>query len=302
MKIVKWLGFGLAGLLAVLVATLVGTRIVSESKLGARFEVRPFAAPALPDDEAALAEGRRLFAARGCAECHGEDGGGRTVIDDPVLGRVAGANITRGKGGLAAGFGDADFVRAVRHCVKPDGSAVRMMPCIETRLVPDAELAAILAHVKRLPPVDREITAIELRPVGHALHAFGVLDLVHAAQIDFDAPIPAAPEPAPTAAYGERLAQIQCIGCHGEGLSGGPLPGAPPGLPVPSNITPDDATGIGQWSQQHFVQLLRTGRRPDGTAVDPFMPWQTYRHMNETEIAALWAYLRSRPARPFGNR
>lgn len=302
MKFVKWLGLGLASLAVVLVVALLGARAVSANKLASTWPVRDVAVPALPTDEAGLAEGARLFAARGCAECHGVDGSGKTVIDDPVLGQVRGSNLTRGKGGLAPAFSDADFVRALQHCVRPDGSPIALMPCDETQLLPERELAAILAHVKRLPPVDNTAERVELGLLGHALHAFGVVPLLSSAKLDFDAKIPPAPEPGPTVAFGERLARIQCVGCHGDSLSGGPMPGMPPSVPVPTNITADEATGIGRWSRDDFVQLLRTGRRPDGTAVDPFMPWSVYRHLNETEIEAIWAYVRSRPAKPYGGR
>src|SRR5690606_38156768 len=146
----KWLAVSAGGLALLVLVAFTGARVVSGNKLGSTFEVRPFAAPELPSDEISLAEVMRLYAARGCAECHDLDGGGEAVIDDPAIGTIMGANITRGRGGLPASFGDADFVRAVKHCVKPDGSAVLMMPCVETQLVPDEELAAILAHVKRL--------------------------------------------------------------------------------------------------------------------------------------------------------
>lgn len=302
MKWWKWAGACLGVLILVALAVLVGARFVSQARIDAKWEVRPFDDPALPTGPAELAEGARLYAARGCAECHGDDGGGREIVSDPVLGVIRGTNLTRGAGGIPSGYTNADLVRAVRHCVRPDGSAVLFMPCEETNLIPERELAAILAHVRRLPPVDREHAAVELGLVGHALHAFGVLPLVKSALVDFDAPPPPAPPAGPTAAWGERLARIQCAGCHGEGLTGGRLPGVPPSLPVPTNLTPDPSTGLGRWSRAEFATLLRTGRRPDGTEVDPFMPWRTYRHLNEVEIEALWAYLRSLPPRPFGGR
>jgi len=40
----------------------------------------------------------------------------------------------------------------------------------------------------------------------------------------------------------------------------------------------------------------------DGTQIDPFMPWKTYAGMTDDEIAAIWGYLRSVPAKPFGNK
>lgn len=291
------------GVVAALAALLVlGARVVSARKFAATYPVRDLPVPAMPQDEASLAEGARLYAARGCAECHAPDGGGKATIDDPALGRILGSNLTRGRGGIGSQRADADLVRAVKHCVKPDGTSLVFMPCDESRLIPDDELGRILAYVRSLPPVDREIVPEQLSLFGHVLNAFDVLPLVAAARIDFDAPVPPPPAAGPTAAYGERLAQIQCVGCHGEGMSGGRIPGAPPSLPVPTNITMDSTTGIGRWNRQQFGQLLRSGKRPDGTDVNPFMPWGTYKHLTDQELDALWAYLQTRPAKPFGNR
>ena len=55
--------------------------------------------------------------------------------------------------------------------------------------------------------------------------------------------------------------------------------------------------------KQDFVRALRTGRRPDGTAIDStVMPIRLLRQMDDVETAALYAYLRTVPERPYGNR
>jgi hypothetical protein len=90
-------------------------------------------------------------------------------------------------------------------------------------------------------------------------------------------------------------------GCHGPGLSGGPIPGAPPELPVPSNITPHE-TGIKAYTGADFMRLLNTGIKRNGKKLDPFMPLPALAAMNDIEKRALWAYLSSIPAQPFGNR
>ncbi|MCA9572834.1 MAG: hypothetical protein KC656_33580 [Myxococcales bacterium] len=109
-----------------------------------------------------------------------------------------------------------------------------------------------------------------------------------------------APPPEPTAAYGVYLARL-CQGCHGEHLSGGPIPGAPPDLPVPLNITAHE-TGIAHYTFEDFDRLMRTGKKPDGTDLDPFMPVKDLRHMDGVEMKALWAALQAAPKRPFGER
>jgi hypothetical protein len=62
-------------------------------------------------------------------------------------------------------------------------------------------------------------------------------------------------------------------------------------------------TGLGQWTEADFVRALRTGQRPDQTAINPkAMPWPVLGQMTDTELSALWLYLQSVPAKSHGNR
>jgi hypothetical protein len=67
------------------------------------------------------------------------------------------------------------------------------------------------------------------------------------------------------------------------------------------NLTPDETTGIGAWTEEIFVKTLKTGRhwgvsRP----ILPPMPWQSYAQLDSEDLAAMYAYLRSIP--PIKNR
>ena len=73
----------------------------------------------------------------------------------------------------------------------------------------------------------------------------------------------------------------------------------PPGLPPASNLTP---AGIGSWTETDLTRALREGRRPDGRQLDEFMPWKVFRGMTDADIHAIWLYLKSVPAKPFGNK
>ncbi len=115
-----------------------------------------------------------------------------------------------------------------------------------------------------------------------------------------DGPREEAPDPEPTARYESFLA-IGCTGCHGETLAGGAIPGAPSSLPVPLNITPH-SEGLADWSFGTFIAMVESGHRPDGTPLDPFMPVDAIRAMNDTERAALWAYLQTVEPFPTGTR
>ena len=61
------------------------------------------------------------------------------------------------------------------------------------------------------------------------------------------------------------------------------------------NITPDAATGIGSWTKQDFVNVLRRGIRKDGSHLSPAMPYADYTKMTDADVNALWAYLRTIP-------
>jgi hypothetical protein len=59
---------------------------------------------------------------------------------------------------------------------------------------------------------------------------------------------------------------------------------------------------MGAYNDSLFARALREGVRPGGTPIDTFMPWREFRLLNDAEIGALYTYLRTVPARPFGNR
>ncbi len=106
-------------------------------------------------------------------------------------------------------------------------------------------------------------------------------------------------QPAPTAEYGAKVAGV-CTGCHGPGLSGGKHPGEPAEWKPAANLTPDRATGLGAWREEDFIRAMRTGTRPDGSQIDPRMPWKAFGQMNDVELRALWAYLQTVPAKAEG--
>ena len=256
---------------------------------------------AIPTDVEAVARGEHLAITRGCTDCHAEDFGGKVLMEAPPIGRMAPPNITHGHGGLPANFSDTDWERAIRHGIKPDGYALLFMPIRDFAALSDADTADLIAYARQRAPVDRSNPSSYIGPIGRALFAFGQLPMLEARLIDQTAKHVARVDTAPTAAFGEYLSRA-CIGCHGQHFSGGPIPGVPPDFPKPANITPDQATGIGKWTKDDFYRVFREGKKPDGTAVDPFMPWKAMSRFSDTELDALWVYLRSVPARPLGQR
>jgi cytochrome c553 len=277
---------GLAFLAAVL-AAFVSWR--SAAVLGQRFavELPPAAAPAAAPD---LANGRHLAATRGCFNCHGEDLGGAVVIDDGAMGLISGPNLTRGQGGLPAGFSTADLERAIRHGVAPDGRGLFLMPSQDYAHLTVDDMTDLVGYVASVPPVDRTGVPLRLGPLTRALLATGKMRLA-AAEIDHAALRPDAVARGLTPAYGRYVA-VTCTGCHGARFSGGRIAAGPPSWPPAANLTP--AGDLAKWTEADFIATLRTGRKPDGTAVNPVMP-RNFGLLDDTELKAVWSYLRTLP-------
>jgi mono/diheme cytochrome c family protein len=62
-----------------------------------------------------------------------------------------------------------------------------------------------------------------------------------------------------------------------------------------SNITPDSATGIGDWSEAHIVRAIRTGEDAEDEVLAPVMPYAWFHGMSDRDALAVARYLMSRP-------
>ena len=62
------------------------------------------------------------------------------------------------------------------------------------------------------------------------------------------------------------------------------------------------ATTAGTWTEEDFINTIRTGTNPAGRELVPEMPWMTYRNMTDDELRALWAYIETVPAKEAGTR
>jgi len=302
MRVIRWIGIGLGGLIGLVLVAAAALYLIAGGRIDKTYTI-PAETIAIPSDQASIDRGRHLATAIGkCVDCHGGNFGGTIFLDvtAPPLFRAVAPNLTRGQGGLGGQLSDADFARAIRHGVGPDGKALLVMPADDYSTMSDADLGALIAYIRSLPPVDSQLPPSEIRPLGRILLAAGQLPPFAAEMIDHNARRDAAPPVGVTPEYGRYLAMTGgCTGCHGPGLSGGAIPGVPPDFPRAQNITP---TGIGGWTEEDFFRALRQGKRPDGSSLDPFMPWMATRQMTDDEIKALLAYLRTVPPRPDGMR
>ncbi len=112
--------------------------------------------------------------------------------------------------------------------------------------------------------------------------------------------VPAALEKASLVERGEYLAKAaDCMVCHtkpGEKeFAGGLAFKLPFGTLYSTNITPDKETGIGNYSDQDFLNAVQRGKRHDGAMLYPAMPYPSYTYMTDEDVLAVKAYLFSLP-------
>lgn len=272
--------------------------------LGERKMARTLTVPASPVnvrlDAAHIEHGRYLFSTRGCADCHGANGAGKEVVNGGGA-LVVSPNITRGGGGVTASYTMIDWVRTLRHGVKPDGTPVMVMPSEDYNRLTDEDTSALISYAQQLQPVPGKEASIRLPWIYKVQYGFGVIRDA-AEKIDHALPPAAQHTVAATVVHGAYVAN-SCISCHGARLSGGKIPGSPPEWPPAANLTPGTGSVMGQYpTAQAFKAMLRSGRRPDGSAVSPVMPFASLGEMNDVDIDALHAYLATLPPRAAGQQ
>ncbi len=82
-----------------------------------------------------------------------------------------------------------------------------------------------------------------------------------------------------------------CAGCHGAGLQGGKIAGAPPDWPAAARLAPGNNSVMPTYaSSEAFVAMMRSGKRADGSAI-AVMPFESLKTMNDTDLRALHMYL-----------
>ena len=241
----------------------------------------------------------------GCGNCHtplgpegpvaGQELAGRLVDDNPAFTAWA-PNIT--PGGRAAGWSDAELAHAIREGLRPDGSLIGPpMPFTMYRGISDEDLAAVVAFLRTLPPVEAEVPKSTYRiplppaygpPVGSVT----------------------APERGVTAEYGAYMATAitHCMECHtpmgpqgpmldtGLGQGGFEFHG-PWGVSVAANLTSSE-DGLAGYSDDEIKAMITQGRRPDGTAMLPPMPYGYLARMTPGDLDAIVLYLRALPPLP----
>jgi hypothetical protein len=181
------------------------------------------------------------------------------------MGTIPATNLTSGEGGVGKSYTDIDWVRAIRHGVKPNGRVEIEMGNYST--MSDRDLGDLIAYLKQLPPVDTNLPAMHLGWILPLAPALGY-DVPAAEQIEHNALQPMDSMPDASAEYGSYLVTI-CMGCHSSNLS----------------------SKFDGWTQDDFFQMMQTGALPGSRQLGPEMPLD--REMNDAELTALWFYFQS---------
>lgn len=262
--------------------------------------------PAFAQADAARVErGRYLVEGiAGCGNCHTPQGPQGPVAGKALAGGLPfrekvftaySSNITPDPETGIGRWTDAQIATAIREGKRPDGSLIGPpMPFELYRGIADADLAAIVAYLRTVPAVKNAVkksdySGIPLPP------AWGP-------------PVGNVAEPprGDKLALGRYLAGPlgHCMECHSSpganGIpdfrnalgAGGMRFEGPWGLSVASNITPK---GLAAYSDAALKKVITQGVRPDGSGLKPPMGTGYYARMNEADLDALVAYLRSLP-------
>ncbi len=270
------IALGAVGVLAVL--ALGALYALSERILDRTYPV-PTATVAIPTGPEAIHEGRRLAIVHGCLnDCHGKEGEGLLIFDQPILVRIVAPNLTA----ATRRYTDAQLAGIIRQGVRPDGRSVLVMPSEIFAPLSDADVGRIIAFLRSVPPVAGPGPSISVGPLGRLYLLDGRVETA-VARIAESVPPP--PATSPEGAFGRYLARTICAGCHGSDLHGASrLTFVSPSLAVVAAYSPDA-----------FAHLMRTGVALGGRLL-PVMSPRAQRNLSsltDEEIAALYSYLRA---------
>lgn len=265
---------------------------------------------AIASTPARVAHGEMLVASS-CAECHLNPStgafSGQLIRDLPQeFGKIYSANITQDKTYGIGSWTDGQLVALLRTGIGRDGRFRIVMPSFVH--MSDEDVASLVAFLRS--------NNKWVQPVATPSHAqepsFLSKALVHTVMKPTPMPTAAVLEPAATnvVALGRYLVvgRYKCYDCHSADFktnnaleperSKGYLAGGTKMLNlaqqaiVTRNLTMDEDTGLGDWTQAQFTQAVRFGMSPHGALRYP-MP--KYSRLTDAEARAIWTYLQSVP-------
>lgn len=290
MKILKWTFIVLAVLAIVIFSYVYYLISGSEKRLEKKYELSVPTFP-IPADSASLERGKHLVSAL-CLECHGYNLGGKELINDPQLAVVYSPNLTSGKGGVVSGYTDTDWIRAIRHGAGPDSVALFVMPSTDFNYMCENDIAAVIAYLKSVPPVDAEFPAPTFGTLGKVLLGLGAFgDILNVETLDHSKGPVACQNFSSSVDFGNYMVNISgCRTCHGPELNG--MQGPEPGAPFSPNLTPGG--NLANWTNEDFVRSMRSGITKEGKELNnKYMPWKGFAHYDDNELEAMYAYFKS---------
>ncbi len=252
--------------------------------------------------------GKAIFHATGGCGCHTDVkhkgpfmAGGRPIATP--FGNVYATNITPDTETGIGSWGDADFIAAMTKGLAPDGKHYfPVFPYTSFTRMTRQDLLDLWAYLRSIPPVRRANEPHTLRfPFGWRFGLAGWKWLYLKSS-----PLQADPTQSAEWNRGAYLvnAQAHCGECHTPRNVMGGLKAAmryagavdgPEGQLAP-NITPDESTGIGDWTIADMVWYLQTGLKPDGDDTQGLMSEvieHGYQHVPEADLRAIAVYLRA---------
>jgi mono/diheme cytochrome c family protein len=260
-------------------------------------------------EEDIVERGEYLVRAGGCFSCHTVPGGqqlaGGRALATP-FGTFYSPNITPDPETGIGRWADAQFLRALREGVRPDGANYfPVFPYTSFTGITDSDALAIKAYLFSLPAVRQQNRPHDVP------FPFSWRFLQTGWKLLFFTPGPFQPTPNRSAAYNRGAylvtALAHCGECHtprnflgamrsGQRLAG--TPDGPDGQRVP-NLTPDPGTGIGKWEKDDIVDLLRTGTTPEQSKIKGAMReaiQDGLKYLGDDDLGAIADYLLAQPA------
>lgn len=270
-KFLKWLGFAVIGLVALLVLALLYVNFAFDREMARQYMVAETLSVPLPTDASEIAEGKRLAHLTGCISCHGQELEGAFVVEIPGAARIIAPNISK----VLPAYSDAQLVGLLRRGVKLDGTGAWLMPSEMFQHLHDDDLARVMAWLRTVPAREGIAERTQIHMMGRTIIAMGGFKS-SAQQIEEKAGAGA-----DTSSRGAYLVMNLCSECHGQDLKGREETKAP-SLVVAQGYSADD-----------FSRLMYTGVGLGGRTFELMTPISKMRfvHLTPAEIEAMRGYL-----------
>ena len=275
-KLLRWLGYGVGAVSALLLLAAASVWLLSAQKLNASVPAKPerLAAPT----PAQLADAERQARTLGCYSCHGEGMRGNKMFDEPKVGTIWASNVTR----VAERATDEQLARAIRQGIGADGRPLFVMQSEVFQHLTDGETAALIGLIRALPKSGADTPPNRYGPVGRIGLALGKFRTAPEVVAEY-----ATREPRRVGKEhdaGHRLAVTKCSGCHGADLGGREIK---PDEPAP------DLDIAGAYDLPAFKRLLREGVPAGGRKLKLMatIARSDLSHLTDAEIGQLHAYL-----------